>query len=338
MDRYITQSKILGEKFEVARSSSEPVAVIGLGGLGSLVGSYLAGAGINLLIFDGDIVVPRNLHRQIIYRDEQVGQRKAHLAKSFYEALNPHIKVDAVPENLSLENGRSLESCSLILDCTDNYASHYLIADLCEEFERPYIAASCEARRGFVGLFNYGLESPTYRALFPEVRFECGGCSQSGIIGPNVGIIASLQAQYALKYLAGEVQEKMVFMTDDELKYLNFKGRKLRELHTSDYYNKLSDQYLEKQGITWAEVPRNSQLVDVREFDEVKKSLITDMVVPLSVIREVSEASILPKLRLMPGVHYVLFCKSGLRSLRASRILDSFGLKTSYVLGGIEGR
>lgn len=119
------------------------VLCIGLGGLGSPLLLYLAAAGVGKLgIVDADHVELTNLHRQILYRSQDLNQSKAILAKQQLLALNPSIEVQAYPEKLTPNNvDEFLRQYDIIADGSDNFATRYLIHDSCFKFNKPYVYA-----------------------------------------------------------------------------------------------------------------------------------------------------------------------------------------------------
>src|SRR5690554_3160210 len=115
------------------RLKSSKIAVVGAGGLGCPVLSYLAGAGVGqLTIIDGDRVSESNLHRQLLFTMDDLEKSKAEVVKTRLLQSNPYIKVSLITEYLTPTNAESiLKNHDLVIDCTDNYATRYLINDVC---------------------------------------------------------------------------------------------------------------------------------------------------------------------------------------------------------------
>lgn len=183
---------------------SSSVLVIGAGGLGCPSIAYLAAAGIGLLgIVDDDVVELSNCHRQILHKPNSEGFSKVESAKQFVKDLNHNVEV--VIHNTKLTHRNSfdiLEAYDLVLDCTDNQATRYLISDVCVILGKVLISGSALKSDGQIATYNLG-NGPCYRCLFPsptpiELIQSCG---EAGIIGPVVGTIGVLQALEALKYL-----------------------------------------------------------------------------------------------------------------------------------------
>ncbi|MGH1440327.1 MAG: molybdopterin-synthase adenylyltransferase MoeB [Cellvibrionaceae bacterium] len=184
------------------------VLIVGAGGLGSPVSLYLAAAGVgHISIIDGDTIDLTNLQRQILFTTAQVGQSKAKCAQQQLLALNPDIEVSATEQHLSLDNAQALiEKVDLVIDCTDNFETRYLINDLCVLTKTPWLFASIYQFSGQCALFTplKTDQSACFRCVFPE-KPEAGlaDCNTAGVLGVLPGLLGTLQANEAIKYLAG---------------------------------------------------------------------------------------------------------------------------------------
>lgn len=183
------------------------VLVIGAGGLGCPVLSYLAAAGIGTLgIMDFDVVDETNLHRQPLYTTKDVGKFKAEIAADYLQKLNPLISIKPILEKLSPENALEIiPEYDLIIDATDNFPTRYLINDACIISKKPWIFASIQAWEGQVSVFNYK-NGPTYRCLFPAPPSieDAPNCNENGVIGTLPAVIGSFQANEAVKCILGK--------------------------------------------------------------------------------------------------------------------------------------
>ncbi|MHA8092046.1 ThiF family adenylyltransferase [Aquirufa regiilacus] len=182
------------------------VMIVGAGGLGVSVIPYLAAAGVgHLTLIDHDVVELSNLGRQTIYREDQIGQSKVLLAKDFVEALNPHVQVDAKPEKFSMANYQLVQSVDLVVDCTDNFDTRYLINDACVKFGKAFVYAAIHTWEGQLAVCNAHGTGPTYRCLFPDEPSagEIPTCNEAGVLGFLPGMMGLMQAKEALFYLAG---------------------------------------------------------------------------------------------------------------------------------------
>ncbi len=200
--RYRRQVAEIGESGQKQINAAR-VLIVGAGGLGCTVGLYLAGAGIGIIgISDDDIVTLDNLHRQIIYREIDVGKEKTKVVVTQLQQRNASIVVRCHRAFTSTTQ-EMLEQYSLVIDCSDNAATRYALYDSCIESNKPLVYASVSKRSGYVALF--GKSHGCLRCLFPD-ESEGYSCSSDGILGPVVGVAASLQANMAIRWLIGEPQ------------------------------------------------------------------------------------------------------------------------------------
>lgn len=181
------------------------VAVIGLGGLGSAVLPYLAGAGVgSLVLVDPDTVSLSNLQRQVLYSQDEIGQPKALCAARRITALNGDVSVTAVPEALDEDNGRDIiAGCDLVIDCTDNFATRYLIDDICAGVGLPWVYGSIGEFAGQVAILNHR-SGVRYRDIYPDREALCALPRVTrGVLGAVPGVIGTIQASEALKLIIG---------------------------------------------------------------------------------------------------------------------------------------
>ena len=181
--------------------------VIGAGGLGSPAAYYLASAGIGkITLVDNDTVDLTNLQRQILHTTERVGQPKAESGRQTLAQINPEVEVQALAERVAGERLAELVSqASVVLDCTDNFATRHAINHACVANKVPLVSGAAIRFDGQVSVFDpRGGDTPCYACLFaPEQQFEEVLCSTMGVFAPLVGIIGTMQAAEALKLVAG---------------------------------------------------------------------------------------------------------------------------------------
>ncbi|MFY0644974.1 MAG: HesA/MoeB/ThiF family protein [Bacteroidia bacterium] len=182
------------------------VLIVGLGGLGCPVAQYLASSGIGFIgLADGDKVELSNLARQPLYGQDDIGKAKAEVAALKLRALNNQIQIEAVPEFIIESNSEQLlESYDVIVDCTDNYATRYLLSDTSEKFSQALVFAALYKWEGQLGVLNYR-NGPSYRDLFPdeEAMQKIPTCVEVGVIASLTGIIGSMQANEVIKIVLG---------------------------------------------------------------------------------------------------------------------------------------
>ncbi|MGR5129597.1 HesA/MoeB/ThiF family protein [Photobacterium swingsii] len=196
-----------------ARLANAHVLMVGAGGLGSSAALYLAGAGIGtLVIADDDEVDSSNLQRQIIYRDQHQGLSKAEIAAEQVRALNPHIRVRAVKARLADQRlAMEVELADVVLDCSDNLPTRHAVNQACFKGRKILIAGAAIRWQGQLMPFDFRHGSgPCYHCLFPydpDAKSPVMNCSNSGIAGPVVGVMGTLQALETIKALtdAGQV-------------------------------------------------------------------------------------------------------------------------------------
>ncbi len=209
--RHIVLAELGGpgqQKLKAAR-----VLVVGAGGLGAPVIQYLAAAGIGTLgIVDDDTVSLSNLQRQVIHGTDSVGIAKVDSARTAVARLNPHVAVETHAIRLDETNvGGVVRRYDLVLDCTDNFATRYLVSDACFHAGKTLITAAVGQFDGSITALKPhlaaadGTSNPTYRCLFPAPPPDglLPTCSEAGIVGALVAVIGSLQAMEAIKEIAG---------------------------------------------------------------------------------------------------------------------------------------
>lgn len=186
-----------------SRIKNAHVLIVGAGGLGCPVSQYLAAAGVGrITLVDADIVSRTNLQRQILFGEQDVGEYKVSVAKQRLLANNPHITIDTIKSHLTEDNAELLiAKADLVLDCSDNFACRYLINEACVQLKKPWIYASITEYDGQLALFTP--ETGCFRCIFPEAPQNAVDCNSAGVLGSLPGVVGTLQATEALKYLAG---------------------------------------------------------------------------------------------------------------------------------------
>ena len=202
------------EKLKNAR-----VLVVGVGGLGSVAALYLTAAGFGTVgLVEQDTVAVHNLQRQVLYREDEVGQPKLDLAVKTLHRLNSNVNL--VPHDCFLlpENARDIiAGYDLVLDCTDNFPARYLINDVCLELGKPFVYGSIGDTQGQMAVFNFQPPASNYRILYPnEKELVARGNINRGVMGVLPSVIASLQVNEAVKVITGvgEVLKDTLFTID----------------------------------------------------------------------------------------------------------------------------
>ncbi|WPR71839.1 HesA/MoeB/ThiF family protein [Flavobacterium sp. NG2] len=182
------------------------VLVIGAGGLGCPILQYIATAGVGTIgIVDFDKIEIHNLHRQILYTEDQIGLPKATTAKSTVEKLNPLIQVQAFEEKLTAENAsRIIANFDLVVDGSDNFSTRYLVNDTCVALGKTLVYGSILGFEGQLAVFNHQ-GSKNLRDLFPEPPNpkDVPNCSFNGVLGTLPAMIGTMMAHETLKLIIG---------------------------------------------------------------------------------------------------------------------------------------
>jgi len=194
--------------------------IIGAGGLGAPVAMYLAAAGVGTLtICDFDHVDLTNLQRQIIHTTAAVGQNKALSAQATITSLNPEVKVNVETTRLNEDAlaARVVEA-DVVIDCSDNFATRYLLNQLCFTHKTPLVSGAAIRFEGQLSVFDFRHdESPCYHCLYPDVGDDQAlRCADNGVFAPLVGMIGTAQAAEAIKVLLniGQTMQGRLLLLD----------------------------------------------------------------------------------------------------------------------------
>lgn len=190
-----------------ARLCRASALIVGCGGLGAPAALYLAAAGVGRLgLVDHDTVDVSNLHRQVIHTEARAGAPKAASAAAAVAALNSSVAVEAVEAPAAPATAAALVArYDVVLDCSDNAPTRYLLSDACAAADRPLVSAAAVGTEGQLTVYCHGEDGPCYRCLFPEppAPGNCQRCADAGVLGPVPGVMGVLQALEAVKLLSG---------------------------------------------------------------------------------------------------------------------------------------
>lgn len=334
------------------RLKNAKVLCVGAGGLASPVLLYLAGAGVGTLgIVEDDQVELSNLQRQILYTTNNIGQSKGHVARARLLELNPHIQINLHSQRLKKDNALDvLPSYDIILDCTDNFYSRYLINDACFHLKKPDIYASILRFEGQCSIF-YAPQGPCYRCLFktPPPPELIPNCAEGGVIGALPGLLGTIQAMEAIKLILcqGTSLIGRLLMIDTltmrfrELTIsknpdcplcvhkIPFEQLKLPEAICNALSNIKIPEITPQSLHALKQQGENIFLLDVRDPFEYEICNLGGHLIPL---KELSQ-----RLNELNPVHHIItYCKMGSRSQKAAGILKQHGfLNVSILKGGI---
>ena len=177
------------------------VLIVGVGGLGCPLITYLAASGVGEIgILDFDKVEVSNLSRQTLYGSNDLGKFKVFQAKKHINKINKKIKIITYNKKLTSKNIKDIfNKFDVICDGTDNYDTRYLINDYCIKNKKILISAAISKFDGHLFKFNFKKKGPCYRCFMPEKPIEESNCQTEGIFSPVAGIMGSLQANEVLK-------------------------------------------------------------------------------------------------------------------------------------------
>lgn len=331
------------------------VLLVGAGGLGAPAALYLAAAGVgNLGLVDHDRVERSNLHRQVLFDAEDVGRSKVRAAAMRLRGLNPHIQVVEHDVRFSSANAEDLlRDYDILVDGTDNFPARYLSNDVCVLQGKPNVYASVFRFEGQASVFD-ARRGPCYRCLFarPPPPWLVPSCAEGGVLGVLPGIMGSIQAAETVKLIVGAGESLIGRLLLVDALSMEFTTLRLAKdpgcpvCAVSPSQRGLID-YEAFCGIGGEAkdapigIPSVSArdlvgllsrdevyLVDVREAREIDIARIPGAVhVPLGDVA--ARASEFPMDR-----DVVLYCRSGVRSAKALRLLQSLGFRRVKTLEG----
>ena len=344
----------IGEQGQLKLKNAS-VLIVGAGGLGCPVLSYLTGAGVGHIgILDADLVEKTNLHRQFLFGISNIGQPKTEAVIKHLKDLNPHISFTEHFLRLIPKNAIDIiKNYEIIVDATDNFPTRYLINDVCVILDKPFVSGSIDRFEGQISVFNYadytGTKGPTYRCLFPAPPSPetAPDCSQNGVLGVLPGIIGNLQASEVIKMItgAGNVLNGKVLVVDTlrssfysfalkrnenaveqamKLKenIINFDYDDFCQSSLSDKIKQISSRELSKKLISQDSI----QLIDIREngrLDYIEGSIN----IPRSGLdKDISH--------IKRSIPVIIYCDLGTNSLITTKFLTELGFDNIYNLAG----
>jgi len=353
----ISETKRYGRQIilpEIGQSGQErilksKILCIGAGGLGCPALLYLASAGVgNIGIIDNDVVDESNLQRQILFKTKDVGQKKVAVAAACLKELNPKITVATYPVRLSSENASQLfKDYDLIIDGSDNFPTKYLVNDTAVLEGMPFVFGSVSKFEGRVAVFNAN-SGPCYRCLYPyPPEGHIPNCAESGVLGALTGIIGSMQAMEALKFLINapalkSLSGKLLLLDSSTMNVDSINVNKNPNCPICSDNPKIKEIIEYKQTCCAAEEISSHELkqaiytgkitlVDVRDDQEWNEGHIEGAVhIPLSKLQSNENVGF------FNSRQCILYCRSGNRSERALMALKAKGITGNrHLKGGI---
>lgn len=343
--RYTRQTILKGFGIEGQQKLAEAkVLVVGAGGLGVPVLTYLNAMGVGTIgIMDNDVVSRTNLHRQVLYSESDVGESKVTAALEKLKAQNPDTKIIAYNTFLTTTNALEIiVDYDMVVDASDNFPTRYLVNDACVILKKPFVYGALHGYEGQVSVFNYK-EGPTYRCLFPTMpnENEVPNCNEHGVLGIIPGIIGNLQALETIKVLTGvgEVLTGNLLIFDGlEQSYQKIKFKvqpeNLKIEKLQDFYE-WNDPCEIVPTIEAEEIQKllvnNAQIIDVRTIGEFQNYHLRDSIhIPLKELKNNTH-------KINFSIPVYLVCQSGQRSETALKQLRQLHPESSLfsILGGL---
>ena len=342
------------------------VLLVGAGGLGSPLALYLAAAGVGRLgLVDFDVVDETNLQRQVLHGTKDVGRPKLESARDRILDINPHVQVDLYETRLTSENALDIiKEYDLVADGTDNFPTRYLVNDACVLAGKPNVYASIFRFEGQVSVFGTP-DGPCYRCLYPEPPPPglVPSCAEGGVLGVLPGLVGTIQATEVIKMILGigtPLIGRLLLVDALHMQFRTLKVRKnpecpicgehrtIHELIDYEQFCGLPSRNGEAaaQQAAEGEVPEitvhelkarlergdRPVILDVRKPHEVQiASIEHDLLIPVDELPER-----LSELEPYRDREIVVYCRSGARSARATKLLREAGFRdVKNLKGGI---
>jgi molybdopterin/thiamine biosynthesis adenylyltransferase/rhodanese-related sulfurtransferase len=335
--------KEIGAKGQAALARAR-VLVVGLGGLGSPVLQYLAGAGVGRLgLVDADLLDASNLHRQPLYALSDAGKPKAELARTAIHDINPSVQVDAHAARFSAGNALELlRAYDIVVDCSDNFRTKYLINDAAVLAQKPAVFASVYQYEGQLQTYKPDPQHACLRCLWPDAVADgvVGNCAEAGVLGPVPGAVGTLQALLTLKILlqmSGQLEGELLL-----LDFMNFSSVKIKAprrtectapgcAHIRELTGEDPGAELVLESLA-AAANHGLEVIDIRTPEEVAAH-------PAGTpggIRHIPMSSLLADRGLEFSREILLVCATGKRSLAAATELRRRGVAARSLAGGLQ--
>jgi adenylyltransferase/sulfurtransferase len=318
--------EVAQEKLQQAK-----VLIVGVGGLGCPVAQYLTASGIGTIgLADYDVVSISNLHRQILYTPQEVGQKKAEVACFKLHQQNPQVSFRI--HDTMIDSSNVMETISqydIVVDCTDNIETKYLLNDACVLSGKPLVYGAIYQYEGQVAVWNVN-NSPNYRDLYPSIdATQVPNCAEGGVLPTLAGIIGCMQANEVIKYItnSGELLTGKLMTFDAQ----TMQSRIIKLGYATKTNITSLEQPIQIPTISITELQADLNkydLIDVRNPEEHSEYNIGGRNIPLAEI-----GSFAPS-----GKPVVFYCSSGKRSAEAAKLILKNN-PTLYILslsGGLQ--
>tara|TARA_R110000782_G_scaffold12099_3_gene36549 strand:- start:698 stop:1765 length:1068 start_codon:yes stop_codon:yes gene_type:complete len=344
-ERYTRQTilKGFGENGQHKLAQAK-VLVVGAGGLGVPVLTYLNAMGVGTIgIVDNDIVSITNLHRQVLYSENDLGKLKVNAALAKLRAQNKNTDIVVFNTFLTTKNALDIiADYDVVVDASDNFPTRYLVNDACVMLKKPFVYGALHGYEGQVSVFNYK-GGPTYRCLFSNMpnENEVSNCNEHGVLGIIPGIIGNLQALEVIKVITGigEILSGELLIFDGlqqsyqkikfKLQPKNLKIEKLKDFYEwnnpCEIVPTVEAKEIQKLLI------KKAQIIDVRTIEEFENYHLPNSVhIPLNELKVNTD-------KINFSIPIYIVCQSGKRSEIACKNLREVYPESSLysILGGL---
>lgn len=324
------------------RLKSSSALLVGLGGLGSPLALYLAGAGVGRIgICEFDQIEISNLHRQVLYGARSAGKNKIDVGIERLRDLNPHIQFDR-HSSLDATNARQIiQQYDVVADGADNFQTRYLVNDACVFKKKPLVSSSVLGFEGQLSVFNFE-NGPCYRCLYPQPPPPemSPSCNEAGVLGVLPGVMGLLQATEVIKILArlGDVSSGRLLNYEAlSMNFLSYEFHRDPQCPLCGENPTIHRLKAEEAAcstvteITCQELFENQShflIIDVRDASErLESSIEGSLHIPLQEILSGSAKVPMEK-------PIVLQCAAGQRSRQAAQYLTKQGMQNIFNLTG----
>ncbi|MDQ6761355.1 MAG: HesA/MoeB/ThiF family protein [Bacteroidota bacterium] len=300
------------------------VLIVGAGGLGCPAATYLTACGVGTIgIADYDVISITNLHRQVLYTPAEVGLKKSAIACKKLQLQNPGVSLIEHDVKITSENAMDIvDRYDMVIDCTDNIETKYLLNDACVLNRKPLVYAAIYQYEGQVCVWNVanndGTFSPNYRDLFPAVdATQVPNCAEGGVIPTLAGIIGCMQANEVIKYITkqGEVLAgKMMLFDAQTMQSRIINAGSVTKTNITALKETMKIPVISAEDLKKVIDTNAYELIDVRSFEEHQSHNIGGKNIPVGEIEKQSSL-------INFGKPVVLYCASGKRSGEAGKLL-----------------
>lgn len=318
------------------------VLIIGLGGLGTPVATYLALAGVGHLgLFDFDKVEVSNLQRQPLYFEADTGSYKVDVAEKRLKEYNKNISLELYKDIFDLKYKEIFKEYDLVIDCTDNIVTRKIINQASLETGTPFIYGSIDQFTIQIALLNYQ-NGPCYECLYPQLEnSNLLNCLERGILGPIAGIGGVYQALEAIKFLAkmNVLKHKILYIDLWNHKQLKLDLKKHPECICNHYHNQKTFNDKPKLDTTFISITiedlkklQDVFIIDLRQ-NETKNNFYHHYNINDDQVLYVDLKDLPTKFDLLPKEQpIVIVCSSGARAKQAIILLKQLSFENVFFL------